>query len=409
MDPRQFDALSRTLARGLSRRQAVTRWSAAGLATAIGRDREASARPAWQTETCSLEIVANVRVGPSAGTVLQGSVPGELRGDISFALSADGGIDGGRWRLEGSGELPVSGQATGQALTLRVQAGIGQTLVLVGAGEQDLIDCTGAVDGLMTGPQRGDLGDWHATATALGDTGDTGAAPPTATPPPAPAAPAATPPPAPSAPTATAPTVPTATAPAVPTATSSPAATVTATPTETPTATATPTPTATPTAPTPTPTPTPVPCPAGTTDCGGGCVDLQTDVDNCGTCGHVCPEGQAGFVRGCAGGNCFFMRERACASGLASCNGSCTDVLVDPANCGTCGNACASGEVCFAGLCAREHRCDAPLVNCNDVCVDVNTDPANCGGCAVACAADEICFAGACAREHRTGRDAIRV
>jgi hypothetical protein len=30
-------------------------------------------------------------------------------------------------------------------------------------------------------------------------------------------------------------------------------------------------------------------CPDGLTDCDGECVDLNTDEDNCGVCGKVCP------------------------------------------------------------------------------------------------------------------------
>jgi hypothetical protein len=124
-------------------------------------------------------------------------------------------------------------------------------------------------------------------------------------------------------------------------------------------------------------------------------------VNNCGTCGNVCPEGQPGFVRGCVEGNCFFMRERACAEGLSSCDGVCVDRLTDPANCGVCGNVCGAGEICFAGQCAREHRCDAGLTNCNDVCVDLLIDPANCGVCGNVCPTGQICFGGQCARDNR--------
>ena len=59
------------------------------------------------------------------------------------------------------------GQATGRAINLRAEAE-GGPIVLVGTTERDLAACRGAVDGLLTGPQAGDLGDWHATATALG-------------------------------------------------------------------------------------------------------------------------------------------------------------------------------------------------------------------------------------------------
>jgi hypothetical protein len=354
---------------------------------------------AMQSETCRLTIVATIRIGPSAGTIFQGSVPGQLQGELSFGISQGGAIDTGSLKLEGGTNLPAVGQATGRALNLRVQAGISQTLVFDGTGEQPFDRCSGAVDGLFTGPQVGDIGDWHATASAIAGTG--GGTPPTAT---SPAQSTATATTAPAAATATS-TAPAATATAAPGETATPTATATATsvPTETPTSVPTETPTTVPTeTPTPEPpTPTPIPCPAGTTDCSGICLDLQNDVNNCGSCGHVCPPGQTGFVPGCAAGNCFFMRERACDPGLAFCNDVCVDTQTDPANCGLCGNACGAGEVCFAGVCAREHRCGA-LVNCNDVCVDLAADAANCGACGNACAADEICFAGQCAREHRT-------
>jgi hypothetical protein len=40
-------------------------------------------------------------------------------------------------------------------------------------------------------------------------------------------------------------------------------------------------------------------CPAGQTLCTGVCVDEQTDVNNCGSCGNVCPMGQV-----CSAGSC---------------------------------------------------------------------------------------------------------
>jgi hypothetical protein len=395
MDPSQFDALSRTVASGVSRRQAVAKFGVAGvlagLSGVLGRQRTAAAVPIMQNANCRLEIFAAIRLGPSAGVILDGSVPGELRGRLNLAIGADGAIDNGRFRLEGGAELPVVGQADGRTLNLRVDVATDQTLIFVGTAAQRLEQCTGDIDGLLTGPRVGDLGDWHATATALG--GGEGSPPgATATASPTSGAPAATSTPS-GSPTATAPTG------ATPTST----ATATVTPTATATETPTPVPTETPTpAPTETPTPLPIVCPTGTTDCGGVCLDLQTDVNNCGACGNVCPEAQPGFDVGCAGGNCFFMREPACAEGLSSCNGVCVNRQTDPANCGLCGNVCAAGEICFGGLCAREHRCDTGLTNCNDVCVDLLIDPANCGICGHVCAAGEICFGGLCARDNRT-------
>src|SRR5687767_8466596 len=139
MDPIQFDALSRTVAEGVSRRRAVARFGAAGLlaalTSALGRERVARAVPAAQADFCRLEVVATIRLGPSTGATLGGSVPGELRGDLSFPLTADGAIDSnGQLRLEGGALFPVVGQVTGRALNLRVDIAPEQTLILVGTG-----------------------------------------------------------------------------------------------------------------------------------------------------------------------------------------------------------------------------------------------------------------------------------
>lgn len=398
MDPRQFDALSRAVADGVSRRRVLARLGAGGLAAgfaaAIGRGRTGAALPTAQADTCRLEIVANVRLGPSAGALLDGDVPGELRGELSFALGADGTIDRGRWRLEGGAELPVVGHATGRAINLRARAGDGQVVVLVGTAEEGLDRCTGAVDGLLTGPEVGDLGDWHATATALGERGTTGrAAPAVAAVPTRSAGSRGTPAAANATETATA----TGTVAATETATTTPTGTATATATTAPTETATPEPTAT-----PTPTPEPeILCAAPLVECGGVCVDPQVDTGNCGACGNACALGQV-----CTDGVCQFLQ--ACLSPQVFCGGVCVDLSSDPNNCGSCGNVCAVIEVCQGGECGGAvldpgdpFTCAAGLVDCGGACVDVLTDAANCGACGNACAADETCFGGACARDQR--------
>jgi hypothetical protein len=96
---------------------------------------------------------------------------------------------------------------------------------------------------------------------------------------------------------------------------------------------------------------TPVVCPPGTFDCGGQCVDLMTDDDNCGSCGESCDGlGDIGLGYGqiCVGGNCQ------CPAGQEICGDefpSCTDTSSHPIHCGTCFNPCAEGESCVEGVC----------------------------------------------------------
>jgi hypothetical protein len=61
-------------------------------------------------------------------------------------------------------------------------------------------------------------------------------------------------------------------------------------------------------------------CPAGRIDCGGACVDPETDRRNCGGCGRVCAEGQACVDGACSG----------CPAGQEElANGSCAEIC-DP-------------------------------------------------------------------------------
>jgi hypothetical protein len=102
-------------------------------------------------------------------------------------------------------------------------------------------------------------------------------------------------------------------------------------------------------------TPTTETCNGLDDDCDGKVdngFDLQTDVNNCGQCGHQCVV--VNGVAGCVNGQCVIVQ---CNAGWGDCNGDpadgCeTNTLTNPANCGACGNVCSSGMICVNGVCA---------------------------------------------------------
>lgn len=84
-------------------------------------------------------------------------------------------------------------------------------------------------------------------------------------------------------------------------------------------------------------------CPAGYTDCGGQCVNLESDAANCGACDKSCPTGTV-----CANGACS---AGACPAGTLQCGASCVDSATDALNCGACGTECTGGATCSNGFC----------------------------------------------------------
>ncbi|AKU93601.1 hypothetical protein AKJ09_00265 [Labilithrix luteola] len=109
-------------------------------------------------------------------------------------------------------------------------------------------------------------------------------------------------------------------------------------------------------------------CESGTL-CGGpgtgtnyACVDLQTDINNCGSCLNKCPGQNIPNTRPtCDQGVCGLE----CVDGFGDCdgiptNGCETKLTVDGSNCGACGNKCdlGAGQPCIEGKCAMTD-CDA--------------------------------------------------
>jgi len=126
-------------------------------------------------------------------------------------------------------------------------------------------------------------------------------------------------------------------------------------------------------------------CSANTTNLCGSCGsyvcrDLLHDFDNCGACGHICPQPGSYESGACVNGKCTYT----CVAGAKRCNGTCTYVYGDPGNCGACGNVCGGATpFCSEGKCVA---CETVgLTNCNGSCTDANSDPNNCGACGNVC------------------------
>jgi hypothetical protein len=146
-------------------------------------------------------------------------------------------------------------------------------------------------------------------------------------------------------------------------------------------------------------------CPSGWQFCNGMCSDGLSDVANCGMCGRACATGEvcdAGQCRSpdsaactdtCGGGRMCQAGMCVCPPGQEFCAGACTDLQTSDEHCGACEAACTGGKVCEAAECV----CSPTQTECGTECVDLQTSLAHCGMCDHACMPGDACTAGRCA------------
>jgi hypothetical protein len=125
-------------------------------------------------------------------------------------------------------------------------------------------------------------------------------------------------------------------------------------------------------------------CSSPLVECNGECTYLATDEANCGACGNACAGGTS-----CEAGRC------ACPNGEQDCNGQCVSIETNNNNCGGCGTKCDGGTVCSMGTCA----CPAGSTSCESECVDTQTDGHHCGDCGTECPNGQTCSGAKCSTQ----------
>jgi hypothetical protein len=131
-------------------------------------------------------------------------------------------------------------------------------------------------------------------------------------------------------------------------------------------------------------------CNAGFGNCdanaANGCeTNLTNNTSHCNACGAACP---ANFA--CQAGRCVCDANSDCASGQNCCGGSCIDIRSDRNNCGACGNVCASGQTCCSGTCRNLTN---DFNNCGSCGRSCGSNSNRCTNSACRCTDDSPCGA----------------
>lgn len=146
-----------------------------------------------------------------------------------------------------------------------------------------------------------------------------------------------------------------------------------------------------------------VACGAGLTRCGGECVNLTSSASNCGACGTVCATPTGTTANACSGGVCVPV----CATNYRDCDSSrvngCELNTVTLTSCNGCGTSCARANAvptCSTGTCAIS-SCNEGFGNCdgldsNGCETATRASVINCGTCGHACGSGQMCMGGLC-------------
>ncbi|GAA6002236.1 hypothetical protein JCM10207_003140 [Rhodosporidiobolus poonsookiae] len=133
------------------------------------------------------------------------------------------------------------------------------------------------------------------------------------------------------------------------------------------------------------------------------CRDVSSDTNNCGAIGTVC-SAVNGLAK-CSSGKCAYQ---SCSSGYKLVNGACQaiDLMTDSNNCGVIGKVCPStyanggASSCVAGQCQSTCNSGYAFDTTYNFCRDVRSDTSNCGRignvCSLLGASSQACSSGSC-------------